>query len=343
MSEERETSVSTEPSISSDADTAGALDELEEEMEGTRRAGLADRYHSARQRVKEQNRTESSDTARSGLAGVWDRLRNPADVLDERCSITGVETVPKLDSKEWLDPSPEREQVDAIRFELDHEKYTEWYSWEPEEPNHELTKIIEFYGDGEFNQLFAEDVEVVVSDSHWTVIVTPTPFYRRTAHLKHQFRQAVRTVDAIMGNEEKTPLVNWEGKSSLEELTGSEEESLFTATDYLIPAPSSRASLWVDAGAAFLIGLGIFGLLISAKIGTVWGAALSILVGIIGCGVILKFCVYGPRYYKGEFQHMWFGLKAAVMVVLPPLAVAVWAWKRAIAGLRSINELQPYP
>ncbi len=220
MSTEREVNHDSDPPRSSstspegDETSAGTHHELEEDVEEktNKWAGLADRHRHYRDQSRDTSASHSTTPADSQERNtIVDGIRRTADWLDRlddrlhshTRTITDIETEPAVDTSSPEAVAESEENVEMVRFELDETEVTRWYSWEPQNPDHPLTHLIEYYADGDLLSLQNTEVTIAyewdrwdyISDTGHPQILTPTPYNQQSAHLKHRLFQPLFALD----------------------------------------------------------------------------------------------------------------------------------------------------
>lgn len=97
--------------------------------------------------------------------------------------ITGIETDMDCDFSSVSEIEDSISNVSKIRFELDNYTYTQWYEWHPDHKEHQLTCLIDYYGDGDISNMLNTDVLTVGVDDEVFHIAYPTPYNTYSSHI----------------------------------------------------------------------------------------------------------------------------------------------------------------
>lgn len=97
--------------------------------------------------------------------------------------ITGIETDIDCDFSSISEIEDSISNVTKIRFELSDTDYTQWYEWHPDYKNHQLTCLIDYYGDGDIANMLNTDVLTVGIHNKYFHIAYPTPYNTYSSHI----------------------------------------------------------------------------------------------------------------------------------------------------------------
>lgn len=189
-------------------DAVDTSTEDEVEREANKRVSLAERYEEEVEKIRsEQRREENSgdetDEPLKVRVGNWviDRI----DGLEERMNqsirtIDGIETKPPMNATSIDDALDSVEDVEQIRFTFQKSGVSQWYTWEPSDPEHPLHHITDYYTDtGSISGLYGEEVRTaqIYDNPH---ITYPTPYETKTGHYRFKIYE---WVDSVVNNTEE--------------------------------------------------------------------------------------------------------------------------------------------
>lgn len=228
----------------------------EEEQVAAKRATLGDHYSRHREKLRANAREEANKEGvshgirkkvarklESGLEKLVGAksLSNNDQVTAE---ITGIETKPELDVGE--DPQVlEENEIELLRFELDHDETTPWYTYDPSNPEHSLNKIIDFYVNGDLTSMFYVDVRVTRIWDGSPHIVHPEPYDTRLGHLRYK---VYSTIEDLYNDPEEGKYAIVHAAKNDEELETEESER----EDMELQAPKVESPERIVTGSSIL-------------------------------------------------------------------------------------------
>lgn len=148
------------------------------EKDAALRAALSQRYEKERQEAK--NEGQDKDTDQSKIL-----------TRDSYVKITGIETDINEDYTSLINLQKSVKDINKIRFKLKNCEHTVWYKWCPDNTNHQLTRIVDHYANGDIADLVGSEVSVAEINGSYFINI-PSPYNSRIGHLLYPVYQKLR-------------------------------------------------------------------------------------------------------------------------------------------------------
>lgn len=173
----------------------------ETEKQAARRASIIDKYNTELQRVSDNSQPTTETTqqnTQSLVSKVTTAINQPYS------TVVDVKTKPPLpENAEENIKEHDEFQVQKVQFIFADDTESRWYEWDITNEQSPLYQILHYYADGNISQLFGTRVRCTGNATASPTysqkqIETPTPFNKRSSHLRHSIYWKLEQLREIM-------------------------------------------------------------------------------------------------------------------------------------------------